>query len=304
MGTVVFQTIYSRDSSVASNIIELLTALETQKLSWRADGSEISEINRNSKAGKSTEVSSETIAYLAHALSIAESSGGAFDPAIGMLTRLWDFDNVKNTIPPAEEIEKLLAGADFRNITIEGDTVWVDKEASLDMGAIGKGIGCDEAEKYLDGKDDVECALINLGGSSILTYGTKDSGEPWTIAVLDPREDGHLGYIGITGTKHISTSGDYNRYFIEDGVRYHHILDPHTGYPAAAGLMSVTVVSGSGAASDALSTAALVLGKDSALALLEKYDADGIFVDTDKNIFITERLKDKFTLIAKEYKII
>jgi thiamine biosynthesis lipoprotein len=304
MGTVVFQTIYSRDKEISSNIIGLLTDLEIKKLSWRVESSEISVINRNSKEDKPTEVTEETIGYLTHALSIAENSGGAFDPAIGMLTRLWDFDSAKNSVPPKEEIKELLAGADYRNIKLEGNEVRVDKGANIDMGAIGKGIGCDEAKKYLNERDDVECALINLGGSSILTYGTKDTGEPWTIAVIDPREDGHLGYIEITGTKFISTSGDYNRYFIEDGVRYHHILDPHTGYPADSGLMSVTVVSDKGADSDALSTAALVLGKDRALDLLEKYDADGIFVDTNKNIFITERLKDKFILTAKEYKII
>ena len=303
MGTVVFQTIYSEDKEIAPEILELLTALEQEKLSWRAEGSEIAEINRNSKEGNPTEVSVETMGYLAHALAIAKNSGGAFDPAIGMLTKLWDFDDAKNTVPPAEEIEALLEGADFRNIRLDCVFVWADKGASIDMGAIGKGIGCDEAEKYFDERSGVESALINLGGSSILTYGTKDSGEPWTIAVLDPRADGHLGYIEITGTKHISTSGDYNRYFIKDGRRYHHILDPFTGYPADAGLMSVTVVSDNGAESDALSTAALVLGKDKALELLEKYGAEGIFVDTDKNVYVTGQLKGKFTLTAKGYKL-
>ena len=304
MGTVVFQTIYSGDREIAPEIIRLLTALEKDKLSWRAEGSEIAEINRNSEEGKYTRVSGETINYLSQAVAIAENSGGAFDPAIGMLTRLWDFDNAKNTVPPADEIEALLEGADYRNIKIEGDTVLTERGAGLDMGAIGKGIGCDETEKFLNERPGVECALINLGGSSILTFGAKSSGEPWTIAVLNPREEGRLGYIEITGTSHISTSGDYNRYFIKDDIRYHHILDPHTGYPADAGLMSVTVVSENGAESDALSTAALVLGKDTALDLLEKYDADGIFVDTDKNVYITERLRNKFTLTAVGYKIV
>ena len=303
MGTVVFQTIYSEDKEISQEILELLTALEQEKLSWRAEGSEIAEINRSSKEGKPTKVSVEMMGYLSHALSVAKNSGGAFDPAIGLLTKLWDFDGAKNSVPPSEEIEALLEGADYRNIRLDCVFVWVDKGASIDLGAVGKGIGCDEAEKYLDEKANVESALINLGGSSILTYGTKDSGEPWTIAVLNPRADGHLGYIEITGTKHISTSGDYNRYFIEDGRRYHHILDPHTGYPADAGLMSVTVVSDKGADSDALSTAALVLGKDKALELLEKYGAEAIFVDTDKNVYMTEQLERKFTLTADGYKL-
>ena len=118
--------------------------------------------------------------------------------------------------------------------------------------------------------------LQRVGGSSVMSYGSKPDGSAWQVAVTDPRdtEGDYLGVVTLNGTEFLSTSGDYEKYFIEDGVRYHHILDPATGYPARSGLTSVTVVCDDGLNADGLSTACFVLGKEKAEELLKKYNAD------------------------------
>ena len=305
MGTVVNQTIYSSNKNIASKIIDILTETENKWISWRVKDSEIAKINHNAQTGTPTEISDETREYIASALSIVKKSDGAFDPTIGKLTRLWDFDGEKNVIPDHEDIRSLLKSVDYANISLKGNEVEVKNQTSIDLGAIGKGIGNDEIEKYLDSLDDVRGALINTGGSSVLTYGSKDTDKPWKVAVLNPRDDSdYLGAISLDGTWHVSTSGDYEKYFEEDGKRYHHILDPYTGYPADKGLISVTIVGKKGATCDGLSTACFVLGKDKALKLLENYDAEAVFVDSDKNVYVTEGLAENFELLADtDYKL-
>ena len=138
----------------------------------------------------------------------------------------------------------------------------------------------------LDADKNVSGMILNLGGSSVMSYGSKPDGSAWQVAVTDPRdtEGEYLGAITIEGGEFLSTSGDYEKYFMEDGKRYHHILDPKTGYPVWNGLDSVTIVCDNGLLADGLSTACFVLGMDDAMELLEKYDADAMFVDEDKNL--------------------
>jgi thiamine biosynthesis lipoprotein len=305
MGTVMNQTIYSENPGIAAAIADLLTETENERLSWRIDGSEIAEINKNAGTGIPTKISDATKNYLQAAIEVAKDSDGAFDPTIGKLSRLWGFDEDKGEIPETGDIRKLLQNVGYANIKLDGDSVSITKDLSLDLGAIGKGVGCDEIVAYLDARNDVRGALINIGGSSILTYGEKDSKEPWKVAVLNPRdESSYLGALTLVGTNYISSSGDYERYFERDGKRYHHILDPSTGFPAASGLISVTVIAGSGAESDALSTACFVLGYKKSLALLKKYGANAIFVDAEKNVYVTDGLKDAFELTAADYALL
>ena len=110
-----------------------------------------------------------------------------------------------------------------------------------------------------------------------------------------------MGVLSLSGTTNVSTSGDYEKYFMQNGKRYHHILDPATGYPAESGLISVTVVSDKGLLSDGLSTACFVLGKEKGQKLLETYGAEGIFIDQNKKVTVTKGLKDKFTILNEEY---
>lgn len=305
MGTVVNQTIYaSGNEDITGEVLDLLTQTESKWISWRKHTSEIGKINAYTKKGGTAVVTNETRTYLSTALSISRDSNGAFDPTIGLVTRLWGFDNEKNTVPAKEEINHLIQHTGYKNISLQGNKVNINCGILIDLGAIGKGIGCDEVAKMLDKKKNVTGALINIGGSSILTYGEKDNQKAWSVAITDPNQtEDFLGVIEINGTKHISTSGDYEKYFEKGGKTYHHILDPSTGYPAKNDLRSVTVVSDTGAVSDGLSTASFVLGKAKGRKLLDKYNAEGIFVDKKNRVYVTDGLKHAFRLLAEDYQL-
>ena len=182
-------------------------------------------------------------------------------------------------------------------------SIYIGDKCTLDLGAVGKGIACDVVQDYLKKQKEVSGAVIAVGGS-ILLYGSKADGSDWNVAVQNPRgQDGEaMGVLSLSGTTNVSTSGDYEKYFMQDGKRYHHILDPSTGYPADSGLISVTIVSDSGLLSDGLSTACFVLGKEKGEKLLETYGAEGVFIDQNKKVTVTKGLKDKFTILNEEYK--
>lgn len=181
-------------------------------------------------------------------------------------------------------------------------SIYIGDKCTLDLGAVGKGIACDVVQDYLKKQKEVSGAVIAVGGS-ILLYGSKADGSDWNVAVQNPRgQDGEaMGVLSLSGTTNVSTSGDYEKYFMQDGKRYHHILDPSTGYPADSGLISVTIVSDSGLLSDGLSTACFVLGKEKGEKLLETYGAEGVFIDQNKKVTVTKGLKDKFTILNEEY---
>ena len=182
-------------------------------------------------------------------------------------------------------------------------SIYIEDKCTLDLGAVGKGIACDVVQDYLKKQKEVSGAVVAVGGS-ILLYGSKSDGTDWNVAVQDPRgQDGEaMGVLSLAGTTNVSTSGDYEKYFMQDGKRYHHILDPSTGYPAESGLISVTVVSDSGLLSDGLSTACFVLGKEKGEKLLESYGAEGIFIDQNKKVTVTKGLQNKFKILNDKYK--
>ena len=196
----------------------------------------------------------------APALEIMEASGGAFDPRLGAIVKLWNI-NGEPYLPTQEEIEQAL------------------ERRELDLGAYGKGAACDEALRILQG--NCKAAVVNLGGN-ILTHGQKPWGKPFQIALRDPKGGPNetVGTFTLQGTHFISTSGSYEKYFEYDGQKYHHIFDPQTGYPAERepGLISVTVISNHGALGDMISTACFVLGYEDSQALLSKYHCDALFI--------------------------
>lgn len=302
MGSYVQQTVYGKGREEAAvEAADAVQALEN-RISWRVTGSEI--LDLNGQAGKEwMTLSEETFSILALAQDVAEKSGGAFDVTIAPVSRLWDFDNERNEVPDADKLAEMLENVGYENLRLDE----TDCSASLkyfgtavDLGAVGKGAACDAAiEVYAE--SDVTAAVVAVGGS-IGVYGEKTSGAPWNIAVRDPQSTGTLGTVSITGG-FLSTSGSYEKFFTEDGKTYHHLLDPETGYPAESGLVSVTVLSDGGALSDALSTACFVLGLKDGMALLEEYGAEGIFIDENNVITVTDGLKDRFTLTAEGYTL-
>ena len=303
MDTVVSETLYTSGADINTQIGEKLREMETTLLSWTEENSQISQLNNAD--GKTMEVSDDLAADLEKIRQLSQDSNGAFDPTLGKIIRLWDIAGENPHVPDQSEIDTLLPEVGYEKIQVDGNNVTLLDGCTLDLGAVGKGMGCDLIMDYLRSQPDVSGMILNLGGSSVMTYGEKPDGSPWKVALTDPRdtEGDYLGAITLDANQFLSTSGDYEKYFIEDGIRYHHILDPKTGYPVQNGLTSVTIVCDQGYLADGLSTACFVLGMDAAKPLLEKYDAEAVFVDEDKNVYVTSGLMDKFELMKDGYTV-
>lgn len=302
MGTECSVRVYGSDGT-AKDIMDMLSDIENKYLSWRIEGSDIANINENASESEPVMPSKWTYSYLENVLDLARKSSGAFDPTLGRVSQLWNLESDNPYIPSKSELTELLLETSWEKISLGGGEVFLKDGVQIDLGAVGKGIGCDEARKMLE-ETGADAAVVSVGGS-ILTYGKKPDGKSWKIGIANPRtEDGesYLGSLTIDGTCSISTSGDYEKYVIEDGVRYHHILDPKTGYPAESGLISVTIVCDDGWLSDGLSTACFVLGYEDSLPLLETYQAEAVFVTEDKEVIVTDGLKDMFTLTDSSYE--
>ena len=303
MDTVVSETLYTSGADINTQIGEKLREMETTLLSWTEENSQISQLNNAD--GKTMEVSDDLAADLEKIRQLSQDSNGAFDPTLGKIIRLWDIAGENPHVPDQSEIDTLLPEVGYEKIQVDGNNVTLLDGCTLDLGAVGKGMGCDQIMDYLQTQPDVFGMILNLGGSSVMTYGEKPDGSSWKVALTDPRdtEGGYLGAITLDANQFLSTSGDYEKYFIEDGIRYHHILDPKTGYPVQNGLTSVTIVCDQGYLADGLSTACFVLGMDAAKPLLEKYGAEAVFVDEDKNVYVTSGLMDKFELMKDGYTV-
>jgi thiamine biosynthesis lipoprotein len=246
----------------------------------------------------------EVTRVLRLAVEVARASEGAFDPTILPLMRAWSFDT-GGRLPAAAEIERARRRVDFRRLSIEaGGQVALPPGFGLDLGGIAKGAVVDLLGGYLErlGHRDY---LIEAGGD-ILISGLKQGDRQWVIGIRHPRKsEGFLGLVslGERGKKlSIVTSGDYERYFLEDGVRYHHLLDPATGYPAR-GLVSVTILAESCAEADALATAVFVLGMQKGLALLARWPgAEGLLVAESEGR-LQVRLTAGFPLKPEELRL-
>ena len=275
MGTVVTAKLYGGSEDDAAAVLASVTALENE-ISRNIDTTAVSVLNRTGRA------ESEVLADAVTACrAVSAASDGAFDITVGALTKLWDFDG--GVLPDAGDIESALPYIDYNRLTVDGDTITADAGTQIDLGAVGKGAACDAVRDVLVARG-VSGAVVSVGGS-VLAFGRRNAaGDKWRIAVRHPRDaDSYLGVITLAEGC-VSTSGDYEKYFEKDGVRYHHLLDPATGYPAKSDLVSVTVVCKSGLLSDALSTACFVLGEARGRALALAFGAGAVFVRTDGTV--------------------
>ena len=232
---------------------------------------------------------------------MCEASNGAFDITIAPISWLWDFDEDPH-LPSQETIASFLPKVDYTSLSLleDGTAALRKTGTALDLGAVGKGAACDAAVSAYQ-EAGVDRAVVSVGGS-VGVWGEKPSGKPWYVALRDPDSEGSLGEISIP-SGFLSTSGSYEKQLTQDGVTYHHLLDPDTGYPADTGLLSVTVWSDSGVLSDALSTACFVMGMEDSQPLLEEFAQGAIFITEDHQIYVTESLKDQFALIVDGYTL-
>jgi thiamine biosynthesis lipoprotein len=308
LGTVCRVNLYGEGTEeIYGELTDRLSAIE-DALSVRIYTSEVSLINRNAGAGP-VAVSADVMYVIKMAKYFAEKSNGAFDPAIGVLTSLWNIGSDEERVPTAEEIAAALPLVDWRKIALDEDagTVFLEEPGmKIDLGGIAKGFAADELVKILR-RHGAPRAVIDLGGN-IYMLGKKKDGSPWRVGVKDPAQP--QGDVAVTlelGENSVVTSGMYERFFEEEGERYHHILDPKTGFPASSGVLSATIVCRSSLAADALSTAVFILGRDAGLALLEGgfpeagVQAEGLVIESGFTVTATEALESALTVQGKNY---
>lgn len=307
-GTAIKKNIYAENvgkcEELNKQIDDCLDSLEKQ-ISVRIPESEISGCNANYAVDGIYRLSPNILGYLKEELAIAKETNGAYSPCIRPLSSLWGIEDGKTEIPAKKDIQAALKTVNVEDIeVVENGVTLHAQNMGLDFGASGKGIACDEVALLL-ADAQIEGAVISIGGS-ILTYGDKGDGRSWHIGIQDPRDkEGEvLGVVDVEGHKIISTSGDYEKYFEKDGKRYHHIIDPATGYPADSGLISVTIISDNGLLSDAMSTACFVMGREKGMEYVETKGVDAIFVTSEKEVYVTKGIRKKFRLQADGYKLV
>lgn len=247
------------------------------------ENSEISKINQ--AAGQPVEVSDDTITVIKKGLYYSRLSQGDFDITIGSVSNLWDFRSEEPVIPAADAIAAAKNHVNFQNIILKNNTVTLtDPNTQLDVGAIAKGYIADRLKDYLK-ENDVKHAVINLGGN-IQTIGTKPDGSDYNIAIQKPFDESGEAIASVKiSDKSVVTTGNYQRYFEQDGKIYHHVLDPKTGMPCETDLYSVSIITVSSLTADALSTVCFLKGYQEALALVNQLNnVDAVFVTTDNKV--------------------
>ena len=297
MDTVMELSAYGADDALMEAAEQEILGLES-RLSVTDAGSEIYALDHNGLA----ELSPDTTELMQTALEMCERTDGALDVSIYPVLRAWGFTTGSYQVPTQEEIENLLTQVDYRKVTLENGTASIAQGMEVDLGSVAKGYTGDQVSQLLR-EGGVTSALLNLGGN-VQLVGGKPDGSDWRVAVQDPESDGYLGVLSLRDKAAI-TSGGYERYFEKDGVTYHHIIDPSTGYPADNGLISVTIVSADGTLADGLSTSLFVMGKDKATDYWKAHsdEFDMILLTDDEKLYVSEGIKDSFTS-DREFEIV
>jgi thiamine biosynthesis lipoprotein len=273
--------------------------LERLMSTWQED-SDIQKLNR--AAGKHpVAVAKEIHDLLRTAHQISEWTGGKFDVTWGVMSGLWKFDyqNKDGTIPDQTEVTRRRRMIDYRELELNDDagTAFLRREGMVaNLGGIGKGYAVDRAREILTDRGFHDF-MIQFGGDM---YVAGRSGErAWRLGIQDPRGPGDRIFASVDlSDSTFSTSGDYERFFIKGGKRYHHILDPATGEPAQ-GCRSVTIIAGSATVADGLSTGVFILGPEAGMRLIERLpDVEGIIVSANNKVLLSSGLEGRVTLIA------
>jgi thiamine biosynthesis lipoprotein len=231
-------------------------------------------------------------------MNIGEMTGGAFDITWAALWGLWDFRSPHPTVPDSAEAARRAALVDYRKVEIDDAAGTVRLAApgmKIGLGGIAKGYALDLAARALRTSGVTD--FLILGGGQVYAGGRKN-GRPWTVGIRDPRgaATDYFATVGVTDVS-VSTSGDYESYFILNGIRYHHILDPRTGMPAR-GLRSATVISPDATLADALSTALIVMGPRPGMALVERLsNVEAVLVDDRGMVLTSSGLQDALTVL-------
>ena len=299
MDTAMVLTAYGKESTRAVYDAEEEVRRLDALLSRTSGSSEVSMLN--GAGGEMVPVGAEICTLIQTAGDFTEATGGAFDITIAPVVSAWGFTTDSYQVPDREALQTLLESVGMEHVHLSGGSARLDPGTMIDLGGIAKGYTADRVAEIFQ-EHAVPRGKVELGGN-ILVIGDKPDGTAWRVGVQDPKHpdeaDGLVCVLNLTDAFAV-TSGSYQRYFEQDGKRYHHIIDPATGCPADSGLTSVTVVAdsarGNGTMCDALSTALFVMGEDKALDFWRSggYDFQLVLVTEDGRVVVTEGLKDGF----------
>ncbi len=275
--TVCELTVYSRSEKALDECQLYLEKIDSE-LSARDSSSALSRMND----GENVVLSEDSLSLIEFGKSFTEENPDYFSVYLNPLAEAWDIKNNTGYIPDVDTAISLCR-----------------KKQSVDLGGCAKGFLTDRLVEILK-KNGISSALINLGGNAY-ALGKKPTGENWKIGIQNPQKTDEI--IGIVTAENLSvvTSGDYERFFELDGVRYHHVFDPKTGYPAQSGLRSVTIISENAAIADALSTAIFVAGEEKGEELLNQYNVRGILI-SDNTVYFSKSLENIFKQLDFSYK--
>lgn len=299
-----FMTITAYGSSAQDGIDVARTEINglDSLLSRTKEESDISLLNQS--GSQSVTLNEEVIHLLTEAQTISQSTGGTFDVTVAPVLDAWGWTADVQAVPDTEALADALSLVGYDNLILDSTastaTFTLDG-MSADLGGIAKGYATQQAQLAME-ESGVTSALLNFG-STITAIGTKPDGTSFRVAIKDPQNTEDYFAVLDLADQTISTSGGYERYFEEDGVTYHHILDPRTGQSAQSDLLSVTVLSQDAPLTDALSTACYVLGSEGAIDLWRNSDLSPfelILVQEDGTVLITEGVESQFTLYGEE----
>lgn len=303
LGTLVTIKINDHGSTELLNkCFDILTLIE-DKMSTSITDNDISRINKYA-GEKAIKVSDDTAYVINRGLYYSKISNGRFDISIGPLVNLWGVGNGNAHVPEKQDIEKALLNVDYRKIIQNKNLVYLEENMSIDLGAIAKGFAADKVADLLL-KSGVKSAIINLGGN-IKILGEKYENTPFRVGIQNPfnSENDYPGILSITD-KSIVSSGDYERFFIENGKRFHHILDTTTGYPVETEVSSVTVITQSSMSADALSTIFFSMEIDKGFELADNLgNIELIYITRDYKIYISKELENKFELTDSTFSLV
>ncbi|TCO79977.1 FAD:protein FMN transferase [Marinisporobacter balticus] len=276
-----------------------------EKMSVNIENSEVNKINDHTQK-EFISVSKDTSEVLNASLKYAKLSNGAFDPTIGKLVELWGIGKENFRVPKKAEIDEVLRYVDYQLLINNGENKFklAKDHMRIDLGGIAKGYAGDEVYKIIK-KNSVEGAIINLGGN-IIALGTKIDGSNWRIGIQDPFEPTgtHIGVVEASD-KAIVSSGNYERFSIVNEKRYHHIIDPKTGYPSENGIISATIIANYSMDADALSTAVYVLGVEKGLELIENMEnVESIIITKDYKVYLSSGIKGAFEIKNNKFQIV
>lgn len=284
-------------ATIAKAVAEI-RRLENMLSEWRPE-SEVGQIN--ARAGDWVAVGPEALEVIGKGLWAGKLSAGSFDITFQALSKVWKFGTAQEPtprLPSPSEVEKLRRLVDYRRVRVDeaGGRVRIGKDQQLGLGGIAKGYIVDHAARVLR-EGGVQSFLARAGGD-LYGSGRKPDGSPWVSGVRDPRGAEGDFFAVLELTDHaFSTAGDYARSYVVGGKRYHHIIDPKTGYPATA-CRSVTIWAPDATTADGVDDAVFILGPERGLKLVESLDGVGaIVVDAKNRVFISERVKDRVKLL-------